>query len=43
MAITFKDDEEYLNLNTQLQSMFDSGFHKSPGVYESFGGTDSLF
>ena len=43
MTISFKNAEEYLDLDPRIKSMYESGFDKFPLAYESFGGTNSVF
>ena len=43
-AIEFKNEEEYNNVNTQIQSMLDNGLNNIPSTYEAFGlNSDSFF
>jgi|TARA_Y100000296_G_scaffold8084_2_gene9580 hypothetical protein len=37
----FKNKDEYSEMNTQLQFMFDTGLHKKPNAYDAFGGLNA--
>ncbi len=37
----FKNKDEYSEVNTQLQFMFDTGLHKKSNAYDAFGGLNA--
>jgi len=42
-VIEFKNEEEYNNVNTQIQSMLDNGLNNIPSTYEAFGLNSNSF